>query len=170
MISKWLNQTVCTQALLHHFPHLDQRNQRLTYTHSHTCIWVNAITHRLIHIQYKSMHLLCRLISSSQNNPPLHSLMEIAPPGNTGVVQVSQNASDFFQIYVKMFIYSHPAIHLSFPPTTVALLGEDLDGVSFPQRELWAVLGWVVIAGPRYTKALHTAPCETEPTLQHRRA
>lgn len=54
----------------------------------------------------------------------------------------------------------HPAVHLSLPPTTVAFFGEDLDGVSLLQRQLWAVPGWEVIPGPRYAETPHAASCQ----------
>lgn len=55
---------------------------------------------------------------------------------------------------------TYPAIHFAFPPSVVASLGEDLDGVSFLQRQLWAIPGWEIVPGSGYTHTLHTASCQ----------
>lgn len=55
---------------------------------------------------------------------------------------------------------TYPSIHFAFPPSAVAFLGEDLDGVSFLQRQLWAIPGWEVVPGSCYAHTLHAASCQ----------
>lgn len=59
----------------------------------------------------------------------------------------------------------HPSIHLSFPPPTVTFFGDDLDCVSFSQRQLQAVSGWKVIPGPCCPKTLHSGPFQKTSAL-----
>lgn len=66
----------------------------------------------------------------------------------------------FFSPHMWMSGTAYPAIHFAFPPSAVAFLGEDLDGVSFLQRQLWAIPGWEVVPGSGYAHTLQAASCQ----------
>lgn len=53
--------------------------------------------------------------------------------------------------------WPYPPVDLSFPPAGVALLAEDADDVTFPQRQLRPVPGAKVITGFGRTKAAHSS-------------
>lgn len=62
---------------------------------------------------------------------------------------------------VHLLADPYPAVDFSFPPSTVALLGENLDSVSFLQRQLGAIAGREVVSGSGDAEALGAASCRT---------
>lgn len=147
----------------------------LSRAHSHVCAWVNAMesrydtepTHTLEYVVYMevsrqtgSTHVLWSHISSSRSCPPPHSWPEISPPGNRS--RADKKRRNFYFEICGCLQIPHPAVHLSFPPATVTFLGEDLDGVSFLQWQLWAVPGREVVPGSRYTEAPHAPSYKTK--------
>lgn len=112
-----------------------------------------------------STHLSWNHISSSLSSLPPHSWLGKVPPGKTGTVQISKDTSISAYVFLN-WIHGclqipYPPVHFSFPPTTVTFFGEDLDGVSFLQWQLWTVPGWEVVPGSCYAEAPHAASCKT---------
>lgn len=140
-----------------------------SYTQPHSCMLVNAVPHTDPYTSRTSVHITSIGTSAVVRVILLHIVGWKEPHLETQEQCRSDKKTANKKIYIffTFFPCSHPAVHLSFPPATVTLLGKDLDGVSFPQRELGAVPGREVIPGPCDAKAPHAAPCETEPTLQH---